>query len=149
MYTTGTYLSRPCRDTRSVFGPKLLDFPSKAGEASFWTPFRRTFVYKTAIAPHWNMLHEKIETCGPASNVAYLEQTLFTVPCSPDCAKTDVRISCEYRPTFCTADKFRTCTKIKLFTVTLTVSAFPSLLSEPICFCHFWCIFTSVIYLAC
>ena len=72
---------------------------------------------KPVIAPLSNMLHEKIKTCGPASNVAYLEQTRL-------CAqKHGLQISCEYRPMFCMVDKFRLCATNKLFTVILSQCA--------------------------
>ena len=41
IYTACTYLVY-MRGHTSIFGPTLLDFPSKANEASFWTQFRRT-----------------------------------------------------------------------------------------------------------
>ena len=99
-YTSGTYLTTPCRATRSVFGHELLSFPLKADEASFRTLFSRTVVYKSGHNFSWQRATRKIETCGPASDVGELEQTLYTVSRALKSAKTDVRVSSEYSPMF-------------------------------------------------
>ena len=95
-FTPGTYLSTPCRDTRSVFGPKLLSFPLKADQASFQVPFRRTFMHKGGHNSGLQRTTRKIETCGPAPNVVELEQDLYTASRALKCVKTDVRILCKY-----------------------------------------------------
>ena len=100
IYTSGTYLTTPCRATRSVFGPELLSFPLKADKASFRMRFRRTVMYKSGHNSCLQHATRKIETCGPASNVVELEWTLYTVSRAVMSAKTDVRVSREYSPMF-------------------------------------------------
>ena len=66
-----------------------------------WTALERTFVHKVDHSSGLEHATQKIETCGPASVIVELEQTLYTVSQGINFAQTDVKISRVYSPMFC------------------------------------------------
>ena len=109
IYTTGTYFSTPCRDTRSVSGP--------TDEASFWTLFRRTFQHKSGHSSTYYVKNWNVWPC--------LKRCIFRAELICGLILANVRE--KWRANFpqcfiwwiILQFNFRACAKIKLFTVTL------------------------------
>ena len=79
IYTSRSKFSTHWRDTRRVFVPGLLGFLSRADEVLSWTALERTFMHKVDHSSDLERATQEVETCGPASVIVELEQTLYTV----------------------------------------------------------------------
>ena len=66
-----------------------------------WTALKWTFIHKVDHSSGLERATRKVETCGPASILVELEQTLYTVSYLLNFVQTDVKISCVYSPMFC------------------------------------------------